>query len=165
LNEIASLFGEMSSLKESCTSADLIEHQKSILKSILDQSKQQTGGAGLVASTPPKFTLSDHSHHNDEPPAVSTYYTTSAKSKGGSVTKIVNVVAPTDATNGNGSGEPHDDSKDYLENVLEAKDRRQSWQQVRKQRSYIPSLSVICKFLFLYLNTILFYLKKIKNRT
>ena len=36
----------------------------------------------------------------------------------------------------------------YLENVLNAKDRRASWSQVRSQRSYIPSLTAICKFIF-----------------
>lgn len=43
---------------------------------------------------------------------------------------------------------------DYLENVMNAKDRRASWSQVRTQRSYIPSLTAIC----MYKNRIFFYL-------
>lgn len=37
----------------------------------------------------------------------------------------------------------------YLDNVLKAKDRRTSWQQLRSQKSYIPSLSAICKYIYL----------------
>lgn len=33
----------------------------------------------------------------------------------------------------------------YMENIMLAKDRRTSWQQVRSQRSFVPSLSAICK--------------------
>ena len=38
-----------------------------------------------------------------------------------------------------------DQDENYLENIKMAKDRRVSWQQLRNERSYIPSLSVICK--------------------
>ncbi len=38
-----------------------------------------------------------------------------------------------------------DDS--YIENVLNASDRRASWQKMRSQRSYLPSLSAICKYI------------------
>jgi hypothetical protein len=38
-----------------------------------------------------------------------------------------------------------DNDDAFIEGVLNAKDRRTSWQQVRTQRSYIPSLSAICK--------------------
>jgi hypothetical protein len=35
----------------------------------------------------------------------------------------------------------------FNENVLFAKDRRTSWQQVRSQKSFVPSLSAICKLI------------------
>lgn len=37
------------------------------------------------------------------------------------------------------------DQDEYMDNVLNAKDRRTSWQQVRSQKSYVPSLTAICK--------------------
>jgi hypothetical protein len=43
---------------------------------------------------------------------------------------------------------------EFFEGTLNAKDRRQSWSQVHKQRSYIPSLTAICKLNFYFsLNT------------
>jgi hypothetical protein len=40
----------------------------------------------------------------------------------------------------------NDNDDAFIEGILNAKDRRSSWQQIRAQRSYIPSLSAICKF-------------------
>ena len=42
----------------------------------------------------------------------------------------------------------------YLEGIHNAIDRRQSWQQARAQKSFVPSLSVICKYfsLSIFLN-------------
>ena len=37
------------------------------------------------------------------------------------------------------------DHDDILENILEATDRRASWQNVRSVKSYVPSLTAICK--------------------
>jgi hypothetical protein len=45
----------------------------------------------------------------------------------------------------------------YLENVLNAKDRRASWQQVRSQKSYVPSLSAICKLHFIFVILVDFF--------
>lgn len=39
---------------------------------------------------------------------------------------------------------------DYLENVLNAQDRRSSWSKIHTQRSYIPSLTAICMYIFIY---------------
>jgi hypothetical protein len=33
----------------------------------------------------------------------------------------------------------------FIDSILNAKDRRTSWQQVRSQKSFVPSLSAICK--------------------
>lgn len=57
-----------------------------------------------------------------------------------------------------------DQDENYLENIKMAKDRRVSWQQLRNERSYIPSLSVICKLkksdIFLLKFFIFFFKKK-----
>ena len=52
-----------------------------------------------------------------------------------------------------------DMNDEFFEGTLNAKDRRQSWSQVHRQRSYIPSLTAICMcysfflfILFLFLN-------------
>lgn len=37
------------------------------------------------------------------------------------------------------------DQDDIIENMLDATERRASWQVVRSQKSYVPSLSAICK--------------------
>ena len=43
-----------------------------------------------------------------------------------------------------------DNDDAFIEGVLNAKDRRTSWQQIRTQRSYIPSLSAICKLILFF---------------
>ena len=44
------------------------------------------------------------------------------------------------------------DHDDILENILDATDRRASWQNVRSQKSYVPSLSAICKLLYIFIS-------------
>jgi hypothetical protein len=44
---------------------------------------------------------------------------------------------------------------DYLENVLNAQDRRSSWSKIHTQRSYIPSLTAICMYIFIFYHIIL----------
>lgn len=155
------------SLKESQTSADLIEHQKSILKSILEQSRQPSAGAGLPASKP-KFVFNESEHHFDEPPPLTHIYanpppasanaanSNAPPSSGGSIKRNTNTSNTGGSSSANkaaaaaAGSQPHID--EYLDSVLEAKDRRQSWQNMHTQksvRSYVPSLSVICKSLFL----------------
>jgi hypothetical protein len=40
------------------------------------------------------------------------------------------------------------DQDDIIESILDATERRASWQVVRSQKSYVPSLSAICKYKF-----------------
>lgn len=145
-------------LKESHTSQDLIEHQKTILRSILEQSRQPSAGAGLPAAKP-KFTLNDNDHHFDDPPPLTPLYSSppnvvakktinSASNSVHVVNKINNAVGPSSP-----SASLEEASSKHFDSVHEAKDRRQTWQQMHTQksvRSYVPSLSIICKFIKIY---------------
>jgi hypothetical protein len=120
-------------LTKSSSTAD----QKKILKSIVDAK-----AASATSAKTPMFKLNDPDEGEDGE-------TAAAAATGGS--KVGNNKDPSivyysgqKKTDRHKSVEQEDDEK-YIENVLNAKDRRQSWQQVRTQRSYIPSLSVICK--------------------
>lgn len=146
-----------SNLKESQTSQDLIEHQKSILKSILEQSRQPSAGAGLPASKP-KFTLNDNDHHFDDPPPLTPLYsspppnipikkalnsTYNSNAAAQTSNKAANVLVPSSP-----STSVDENSAKYLDSINEAKEKRQTWQQMHTQksvRSYVPSLSIICK--------------------
>lgn len=141
------------SLKESATSQDLIDQQKNILRSILEQSRQPSAGAGLPAlpAGKPKFTLNDDDHHFDDPPPLTPFYSASAnvqikKSNNSNavqtINKTVNVMAPPSP-----STSLDETSSKYLETFNEAKEKRQTWQHQKSVRSYVPSLSIICKFL------------------
>lgn len=158
-------------LKESQTSQDLIEHQKNILKSILEQSRQPSAGAGLPAAKP-KFTLNDNDHHFDDPPPLTPLYSSpppnmpikkaainsshnstsvaaAAAAAGQPSSKAASILVPSSP-----STSLDENSSKYLDSINEAKDRRQTWQQMHTQksvRSYVPSLSIICRFFFLLL--------------
>jgi hypothetical protein len=68
------------------------------------------------------------------------------------------VAATAAASNGNKLSEYYSNKKNaarslsmdgeddkFIDSILIAKDRRTSWQQVRSQKSFVPSLSAICK--------------------
>lgn len=148
------------SLKESQTSQDLIEHQKNILKSILEQSRQPSLGAGLPAIKPTSLEASKERHHHEPPPhSAQPLFSNAAQQPPAVGVKKPNtsgsIVGAGAATAGNSSisnKAPQSPSSsivndEYMESMHEAKDRRQSWQQIHTQksvRSYLPSLSVIC---------------------
>ena len=54
----------------------------------------------------------------------------------------------------------HDgEDEKFKDGVLKANDRRTSWQQVRSQKSFNPSLSAICKYKFLFFS--IYYICKL----